>query len=165
MINIVQAAEEDIPTLESILLDTVSWLNEMGQPLWDADEITWASLSKSYKASDFFIAYNDGKPSGCMALVDHDPFFWPDVAKGEALFIHKLAVIKTARKTGVADALMAFFKERGILRVVKSLRLDTHALRPKLRAFYERHGFKLYGIKTFNGDRHTAFYINSTFNH
>jgi RimJ/RimL family protein N-acetyltransferase len=36
--------------------------------------------------------------------------------------------------------------------------LDTHALRPRLRAFYERHGFVFVEVKVFKGDRHTAFY-------
>ena len=36
-ISIKQAQETDIPVIESVLLDAVSWLNEMGQPLWDAE--------------------------------------------------------------------------------------------------------------------------------
>ena len=79
--------------------------------------------------------------------------------RGESLFIHKLAVTKAARKSGVADALMATFKEQGAERGAKTLRLDTHALRPRLRAFYERHGFVFVEVKIFKGDRHTAFYI------
>jgi len=158
-ITIKQAQENDIPILESLLLDTVNWLNEMGQPLWGANEVKWDTLSNNYHISDFYIAYADGIPSGCMALIDYDPFFWPNVKKGESLILHKLAVTKTARKTGVADALMDFFKEQGAERGVKTLRLDTHALRPKLRAFYERHGFVFVEVKVFNGDRHTAFYI------
>ena len=93
-----------------------------------------------------------------MAVVDYDPLFWPDVKEGESLFVHKLAVTKAARKTGVADTLMDFFKKQGAERGVKTLRLDTHALRPKLRAFYERHGFVFNMVKVFKGDRHTAFY-------
>lgn len=111
-IRIKQAKTEDIPIIENILLDTVNWLNEMKQPLWGAGEVSWDALSKSYHIGDFFIAYSDGKPSGCMALVDYDPFFWPDVKKGESLFIHKLAVTKTARKSGVADALINFLRSK-----------------------------------------------------
>ena len=161
MINITikKAHDSDIPVLESILLDAVNWLNEMGQPLWGADEVAWDALSKKYRINDFHIAYTDGIPSGCMALIDYDPFFWPNVKKGESLFIHKLAVTKAARKSGVTDALMAFFKEQGAVRGIKTLRLDTHALRPKLRAFYERHGFVLVEEKVFKGDCHTAFYV------
>ena len=157
-IAIKQAQEADISVLESILFDTVNWLDEMGQPLWGLNEVKWDTLSKNYKIGDFYIAYADGIPSGCMALVDYDPFFWPNVKKGESLFIHKLAVTKGARKSGVADTLIDFFKKHGAERGVKTLRLDTHALRPRLRAFYERHGFVFVEAKVFKGDRHTAFY-------
>lgn len=168
-ITIKQALETDIPVVESILLDTVNWLCEMGQPLWGEDEVTWEQLSGkppsgshyvsgNYKASDFYIAYTDGVPSGCMALIDCDPFFWPNVKKGESLFIHKLAVTKSARKTGVADALMDFFKEQGAERGAQTLRLDTNSLRPKTRAFYERHGFVFVEAKII-GNFHVAFYL------
>ena len=155
-----QAAEADIPVIESILLDTVNWLNVMGQPLWGADEIKWDTLSKKHKIGDFYIAYVDGTPSGCMALVDYDPFFWPDVKKGESLFIHKLAVTKAARKTGVSDALVDFFKEQGKLNGKDIIRLDTHAWRPKTRAFYERHGFVSVGVKVCESDssKNTTLY-------
>ena len=157
-ITIKRAQEGDIPVIESILFDTVNWLNAMGQPLWDADEVTWGALSKNYQIGEFYIAYSKGMPSGCMAIVDYDPFFWPDVEKGESFIIHKLAVKNAARKTGVADAMIDFFKAQGAERGVKTLRLETHALRPKLRAFYERHGFVFIEVKVFKGDRHTAFY-------
>lgn len=158
-ISIRQADTEDIPVIENILLDAVNWLNEMGQPLWEAEAVSWNALSRNFKIGDFYIAYLDCKPSGCMVLVDYDPFFWPDVKKGESLFIHKLAVTKIARKSGVADALMNFFKKQGAEHGVKTIRLDTDALRPKLCAFYERHGFTFVKIKVFKGKWHTAFYV------
>lgn len=158
-IAIKQAHEDDIPVLEGILLDTVNWLNEMDQPLWGEEDVKWEALSKNYLISDFYIAYSDDRPSGCVAIVDHDPFMWPDVKKGDSLFIHKLAVAGFARKAGIADALMVFFKEQGAARSVKTLRLDTHALRPKVRAFYERHGFTFVEKKIISGRLHTAFYI------
>lgn len=157
-IKIGQANAADIPIIESILLDNVNWVSEMGQPLWSAEDVVWNKLSKSYQIGDFYIAYSNGSPSGCMALIDYDPFFWPDVKKGESLFIHKLAVIKTARKSGVADAMMDFFKEQGTVRGVKTLRLDTDALRPKTRAFYERHGFGFTEEKAM-GKFYVAFYV------
>ena len=157
-IKIKQARDEDIPVIENILLDTVGWLNETGRPMWGAEEIKWGALSKKYPAGSFYIAYFNGVPAGCMAIIDHDPFFWPDIKRGESLFIHKLAVTKSARKTGVADALIDFFKDRGAARGVKTIRLDTHALRPKLRLFYERHGFVRAETKIM-GEFHVAFYV------
>ena len=157
-VTIKQAKERDIPILESILLDTVSWVSEIGESLWSKEDVAWEKLSKNYQISDFYIAYVYGVPSGCMALIDHDPFFWPDVKKGESLFIHKLAVTKAARKSGISDVMMDFFKEQGVKLGVKTIRLDTDALRPKTRAFYERHGFVLKEIKKI-GRFHVAFYL------
>ena len=160
-IIIKQAQEVDIPAIEGILLDAVNWLNEMGQPLWGAEEVKWEALSKHFQIDNFFIAYTEGIPSGCMALIDYDPLFWPCLEKGESLIIHKLAVTKAARKSGVADALMENFKKQGAECGVKTIRLDTHALRPKLRAFYERHGFKHIETRILGGKYHTAFYIHT----
>jgi len=157
-ITIKQATKSDIPILENILQDTVSWVNEVAEPLWEKEDVVWEKLSKKYQVNDFYVAYVDDVPSGCMALMDHDPFFWPDVKKGESLFIHKLAVTKAARKSGIADAMMDFFKEQGLERGIKTIRLDTDALRPKTRAFYERHGFVHMETKIM-GRFHVAFYF------
>ena len=48
-IEIRQASVADIPAIESILLDAVTWLNEMGQPLWGPKEVMWEALAKSYR--------------------------------------------------------------------------------------------------------------------
>jgi len=159
-ITITHARESDITILEDILLDNVRWVSEISEPLWNEDDVKWDKLSKTFRISDFFIAYVDDVPSGCMALVDHDPFFWPDVKKGESLFIHKLAVIKRARKSGVSDAMIAFFKRQGMERGVKIIRLDTDASRPKTMAFYDRHGFTLSDTKVM-GKYRVAFYIRA----
>ena len=109
-----------------------------------------------------YIAYADGNPAGCMVLQDYDPFFWPEVKKGESLFIHKLAVTKVARKSGAADVMMDYFKKQGAERRVKILRLETDALRPKTRAFYEHHGFSLVNTKVM-GKFQVAFYAYDVF--
>ena len=160
-ITVKQAVQSDIPVLENILLDTVEWLNEINQPLWSAKDIEWDSLSKKYKINDFFIAFLNGVPSGCMVLIDYDPFFWPEIKKGESMFMHKLAVTKATRKSGVSDALIDFFKQQGKLNEKETIRLDVSAWRQKLRAFYERHGFVSVGVKICENDprKNTALYV------
>ena len=156
-ISIKQAGAADIPTLEGILTDTVRWLAELGLLLWHAEDVLWPKLSESYRLDDFYIACLDGVPAGCMSLSDYDPLFWPDIRKGEALFIHKLAVTGSARKAGVPDALIDFAKKECVRRHVPSLRVDCDALRPKLRALYERNGFVY--VETKKMDLRTVFEV------
>ena len=156
-----RATLEDRSVIECILFDAVKWLNEMNQPLWRIEDVKWEALAKSYLIEDFYIAYGNNEPSGCMALVDFDPVFWPDVAKGEALMIHKLAVVKNARKAGVADALIQYAKEEGRKRQVGTVRLDCRQDRQRLRSFYERHGFVCVHEKTLRGKWDVAFYSHS----
>lgn len=134
-IAIKQAHEDVIPVLEGILLDTVNWLNEMDQPLWGEEDVKWEALSKNYLISDFYIAYSDDRPSGCVAIVDHDPFMWPDVKKGDSLFIHKLAVAGFARKAGIADALMVFFQRTRSSSQRKNTSIGHACLAPKGACF------------------------------
>jgi GNAT superfamily N-acetyltransferase len=158
MVEVITASEKDIPIIEDILLDTVRWLDAVGQPLWREDQITWARLSKDFLPSDFCIALLDGAPAACMALVDYDPTFWPDIKKGSSLFIHKLAVKRFAAGKGLSDVLISHAKSMCLEKGIAALRLDCHSLIPKQREVYERNGFVCVDEKVLYGKYHTAFY-------
>ena len=145
MIEIIKASEKNIADIESILLEAEMWLESIGKPLWEREWLTWDSLSKEFEIGDFYIALTDGAPAGCMAVIDHDPEIWPDIKKGASLFIHRLAVKRAAAKKGIPDALIHHAKKMCAERGIDTLRLDCHGLMPRLRAVYERNGFKCVG--------------------
>lgn len=159
MIEMITASEKDIPVIEGILSDAAHWLNSIGKPLWSESHISWAGLSKSFTASDFQIALLDGQPAACMAVVDYDPFFWPDIPKGQSLFVHRLAVKRFAAGKGISAALLDHAKSMCMERDISQLRLDCIALIEKLRALYERNGFVCVGEKQLFGKYPTAFYL------
>lgn len=158
MVEIFTASEKDIPTIEDILVDAVRWLDSIGQPLWREDDVVWGRLSKNFDVSDFRIALLDGKPAACMAVVDHDPILWPEIAKGESLFIHKLAVKRFAAGKGLSGSLISYAKTMCMDKGISMLRLECHSRRPKLRAVYERNGFSCVAEKIMFKIYHTAFY-------
>lgn len=94
-----------------------------------------------------------------MALIDYDPTFWPDLRKGESLFIHKLAVKRCAAKKGVSKALIDYAKETAVKKGINTVRLDSHIYRLKVRAMYENEGFICVGEKMLLNKYATAFYM------
>jgi len=157
MITINQAEYADIPVIKSILTDTVMWLDEIGEPMWTAEQIQWEYLSKTFTVSDFYIAYLDGVPAGCAALVDYVDY-WVDMTKGESLIINKLAVKRFAKGKGVSDAIISYAKTMCTDIGVSTLRLGCPQERLKLRALYERNGFICVAEKVTYGKYPTAFY-------
>lgn len=121
--------------------------------------MSWQALSRSFRVDDFMIASFDGKPVGCCALIDYDLAFWPDIPKGGSLYIHKLAVRRSAAGKGVSEALLHYAKIEAMERGISEVRLDTHQFRPKLRALYDREGFQCVAEKCLHGRYHTAFYL------
>jgi GNAT superfamily N-acetyltransferase len=157
--SVKQASEKDIPVIESILLDAVHWMDANNLHQWEECNVHWESLSKNYAVNDFHIAYADGNPAACMALIDYDPFFWPDVQKGESLYIHKLAVTRKYAGQGFSTMLINFAKQTARQSGINAIRLDCHKNRAKVRAVYERHGFICVGEKNLFGKYETAFYV------
>lgn len=154
-IIIKQAQENDIHIIEEIMIDVVNFLDSIGQPQWERQNVSWQGLSRYFKIDNFYIASIDDSPVGCFALIDYDPTFWPNVAKGKSLFIHKLAVKRCGSKQGVSKALIDFAK----MQAIKEIRLDTHQFRTKVRTIYECEGFICVGEKCLYEKYHTAFYI------
>ena len=153
-----QATEKDIPIIENILLGAVEWMDENELHQWEAENVKWNHLSKYYAVSDFYIAYNGDDPVACMALVDYDPKFWPDVPKGESLYLNKVAVVRKYAGKGFTKELIDFAKTKAENVGIHSLRLDCHKNRDKVRAVYEKQGFVCVEEKTIFGRYETAFY-------
>ncbi|MGZ8179106.1 GNAT family N-acetyltransferase [Williamsia sp. SKLECPSW1] len=84
--------------------------------------------------AEYFVARVDGRPGGCVALVRHDDL--PD-----AVEVKRLYVDATARRAGVAQALMTALENRardlGRTRVV----LETGNRQPEAVTLYERLGY------------------------
>lgn len=155
-----QADEHDIPIIEEILLDAVNWLSESGlKNTWNESNVKWSNLSKSYKIDNFYIAYENGLPAACMALTDYDPIFWPDIPKGESLYLHKVAVKRAFAGKGFSKELIGFAKNLALSCCINAIRLNCNQHRNKLRTVYENEGFICVEEKTFFEKHDTALYV------
>ena len=125
----------------SVLQEAARALEQRGQPLWSQNELIPDALRKAYPDSEMYLGFYEGEAVAGMILLANDPLFWPDVRPGESLFVHKLAVVPKAQGQGMAAQMLAFALDRTPEQGKRYVRLDTAAERPKVRAFYEQHGF------------------------
>lgn len=141
-IQIRQAQNADSQTVHAILHEAARWLEEKGEPLWKADEITKEQIAADVNNGDFYIAESEGKAVGVMKFQLEDRLFWPDVPVEEATFVHRFAIRRAFAGQQVSIALLNWAVQRTRELERPFLRLDCEAARPKLRAVYENFGFR-----------------------
>ncbi|HEY2826530.1 MAG TPA: GNAT family N-acetyltransferase [Pirellulales bacterium] len=141
-VHVRQAMPDDADTVSSVLIEAASWLESKGIPLWQLDELTTSRLAPDVNAGLFYIAECDGQAGGVVRFQLEDPLFWPDVPPGQSAFIHRLAVNRQFAGGGVSSALLEWAVRQTQSLGRDYLRLDCVASRLKLRAVYERFGFR-----------------------
>jgi GNAT superfamily N-acetyltransferase len=132
----------DAETVSAILQEAATWLRERGIPMWRMDELAPDRIASEVAEGLFFLAECEGRPAGAIKFQLEDPVFWPDAPPGESAYVHRLAVKRQFAGTRASEALLGFAAARARKQGRKFLRLDCEQHRPKLRALYERFGFK-----------------------
>lgn len=155
-----QADENDILTIEGILIEAVIWMKKSKlQNQWNEDSVKWNSLSKDYKIRDFYIDYKNGVPTACVAITDLDQKYWPEISQGKSLYIHKLAVKREFAGKGISKELINFAKKLSFKKGIDSIRLDCNFQRDKLRILYANEGFIYSGWKKSKSNCDMALYV------
>jgi GNAT superfamily N-acetyltransferase len=142
-----QAMPQDASEVIGILREAAQWLEQSGMTMWRGDELSPARLTAEVEAGLFFLAEADGAVAGVIKFQLEDSLFWPDVPPGQSAFVHRLAVKRQFAGRAISTALLGWAVERtrGLGR--QYLRLDCEASRPRLRAVYEKFGFRHHSDK------------------
>ncbi len=109
--------------------------------MWREDEVTTDRIREDVAAGLFFLAVSESEPVGTIKFQLADPLFWPDVPD-DAAYVHRLAVRRCFAGGAVSYAMLRWAAERAAVLGRRFLRLDCEASRPRLRAVYERFGFR-----------------------
>jgi len=141
------ALPQDVQIVSDILGEAARWLDQKGVSLWKAGELLPSSVGDEVDASLFFLAECDGVAAGAVKFQLEDPLFWPDVKPEESAFIHRLAVRRRFAGGAVSSAMLRWAVERTRSLGRRYLRLDCEATRLRLRAVYERYGFRHHSDK------------------
>jgi GNAT superfamily N-acetyltransferase len=147
MISVREANVSDAQAIHRLLLDAAAWVDALGVVMWDDGELDLDAIRREIAAGEFHIAVVDGQPAGAIRFQTEDLLFWPDIPQSSSAFVHRLVVSRDFKKTGVSAALLqwAVGHARDLGRAW--LRLDCDNDRPKLKALYERFGFRLHSCR------------------
>lgn len=137
-----QAILADTHLVSEILLEAARWLRKERVPMWRDDELLPERLTEDISAGSFFIGEVAGEAVATIRFQCVDPAFWPDVPADESAFVHRIAVRRRFAGGVVSAALLDWAAERAKALGRRYLRLDCEASRPRLRAVYERFGFR-----------------------
>jgi GNAT superfamily N-acetyltransferase len=147
MVQIRQAAPHEARVVEEILAEAARWVDALGVVMWEEGELDPQRIAADIAAGQFFIADIDGDAAGVIRFQLEDRLFWPDLPQHESAFVHRLAVRRRYKGQGVSDALLAWSVDRARALGKRHLRLDCDESRPKLRALYERFGFRFHSFR------------------
>jgi hypothetical protein len=146
-LSIRQATAQDIDPVIDILREAAAWLEERRIPLWRQDELRPDDISTEVRSGLFFLAECDGEPAGTIKYQLEDKLFWPDIRQDESAFVHRLAIKRRFAGGEVSSALLLWAIARTHTLGRRYLRLDCEASRTRLRAVYERIGFRFHSDK------------------
>ena len=137
-----RATLADTQVVSDILLEAARWLCSKRVPMWRDDELFPERLAEDISAGLFFVAEVAGEAIATLKFQCADPVFWPDVPADESAFVHRIAVRRRFAGGRVSSALLTWAADRAQALGRRYLRLDCEASRPRLRAVYERFGFR-----------------------
>lgn len=143
--HIEQATSTDLDAVVATLQEAAQWLQGDGRPLWSPADYSPERIGRDIEAGGYWVARSGpGSIAGVMRLDLEDPHYWPEIAPGSSVYLHKLAVRRAWAGQGVSTALLRFARERTQALQRPWLRLDCVADRQGLRSLYEGFGFVLH---------------------
>jgi GNAT superfamily N-acetyltransferase len=141
-ISVRQATCEDTEKVSNVLREAARWLEQTDRLMWRDNELMPERVAEDVAAGLFYIAECYGEAAGVVKFQLEDLLFWPDVARGDSAYVHRLAVKRQFAGGGVSSALLCWAVARARSLGKRYLRLDCETSRPRLRAIYEKFGFR-----------------------
>jgi GNAT superfamily N-acetyltransferase len=130
-----------------MLHEAARWVDALGVVMWEANELVDERIASEVASGQFVIAECREEPAGAMRFQTEDLLFWPDIPQEDSAFVHRLVVSRGFKGQGVSTALLQWAVERAVALGKRYLRLDCDESRPKLRALYERFGFRVHSFR------------------
>lgn len=146
-VRVRQAVAGDAAAIEDMLIEAARWVDALGVVMWEEGELDSQRIAGEVAAGQFFVAEVGGELAGAVRFQFEDQLFWPDLEDADSAFVHRLVVRRAFKGQGVSTALLDWAASHARTLGKRFLRLDCDAARPKVRAVYERYGFRLHDYR------------------
>jgi len=158
MLSIRPVFPSRLERFSEILVEASAPFVQAGKPMWPASSLTPDALREQYGEADEFYLGRDasGQDVATLILQLEDTVYWPGATQGEALYVHKIAVLPEFAGQGIGKRLLDFAWSQALTRRCV-LRLDCDTQRSALCAFYTRNGFEQVGERLV-GDYQAALF-------
>ena len=143
-----QVRPDEVSLVANVLTSAAANLAKEGNELWDAREVNESAVSEHVRAGMYYAAFDADGPVGLFRFQMQDHLFWPEVPDGSSAFVHKIAVYPHKQGRDISYALLQHACKLTQQHSRQFLRLDCISERPKLRAIYERFGFRHHSVKS-----------------
>lgn len=143
-IQIRWARPEDVESVAFVLVQAATWLQARGDPLWSLDELHPDAVRADVFSGLYAVAELGGRCVGVARVTEDDPQTWPEAAPGDAIYVHRLAVLRSHATGLVSRPMLGWCREQARLRTIPLVRLDCDARRDRLRQLYDSFGFRFH---------------------
>jgi len=158
-ITVVCAADAGVSAFVELLQEAARRMIRQKTPMWVPENLTAEKLLAQYRVDEMFVGYCKGLPAFTCALQEWDDAFWGEGSgNADALYIHKIAVADAFIRQGMVYKMFAFAEAEARRQGKSKLRLDCRIDRTKVRAIYDRYGFRDVGEKKLFGWYHGISY-------
>jgi GNAT superfamily N-acetyltransferase len=136
---VLPASGADFEAVVNLLAAARSWQRTMGVDVWQ--QFDPAQIAADISRGCVYVGKAGDALCATVTLLESDPLVWgPD--GGRALYIHKLASSRDERGRGAGARIIAWVRDMARQRDKRWLRLETWRENRKMRAYYERQGFR-----------------------
>ncbi|HEX3512478.1 MAG TPA: GNAT family N-acetyltransferase [Trebonia sp.] len=141
------AAPGQVDEVLAVLDEAAAWLQERGVEQWPSRfEPSWVEGAVSRGETWLVLA---GETVNGTVTLDHADPVWDGLPGGAALYVHRMAVRRSA--SGLGAAILEWAAGVARRQGREALRLDCVAVNGRLRAYYEAAGFAHRGDVTVAG--------------
>ena len=134
------AEPDEASSVLRILNEATLWSTRFGEPVWMPNGFSLAEQRSLAIRREQVGAYDGDMMVGCMRLQREDLLFWPDDCAGDALYVHKMAVVRAHAGLAWANRLIDFAVESARSQSIGYVKLDTVPL-PRMLELYTDMGF------------------------